>query len=217
MNLKDPLIFFSILTLLNIITYLLNIGISKIWDCVYKHETYISKKELMFSLIILLLNIIIAVPGFILWNKEIIVFSADNFWLSFIGVFFLMDFLMYLLHWFSHNISYLKKIHSKHHEHSVKFNAVSLYYMSPLESIFFGLLLTAISILFSFNIYSFIVFLSFNWLYGVITHLNVTSNRSLFLIFTTNIFHKNHHHLHYANYGFYTVLWDKIFKTENKG
>ncbi|WP_418645114.1 sterol desaturase family protein [Tenacibaculum insulae] len=175
-----------------------------------------SKKELFFSLLTLVLNILIAIPGFILWSKEIIVFSQDNFLVSFIGLFLLMDFLMYFLHWFSHNLSYLKKIHSKHHEHSVKFNAVSLYYMSPWESILFGLLLTTITIFFSFNLYSFITFLVFNWLYGVITHLNVTNKKPLLLILTTNTFHKEHHLLNYKNYGFYTVLWDRMFKTENK-
>ncbi|WP_291871270.1 sterol desaturase family protein [Maribacter sp.] len=214
MDLKDPYIFFPLLITLNIIAYALNVGISKLWDKVYKHQTTISKKEIRNSLLILFLNIIIAVPGFILWTKGIITFSNNNLWLSFIGLFILMDFLMYVLHWASHNIHYLKKIHSKHHEHSIKFNCVSLYYMSPWESILFGILLSTIAIFFSFNIYGFILFLIFNWFYGVITHLNVSANSSPFLIFTTNTFHKNHHELNYKNYGFYTFLWDKIFKTK---
>ncbi len=216
MDIKDPFIFFTLLIIANIISFVLNIVVSKIWDNIYKYDTFITRKELLFSVVTLAINVLIAIPGFILWSKEVIVFSNDNFLLSFMGLFFLMDFLMYLLHWFSHNISYLKNIHSKHHEHSVKFNAVSLYYMSPWESIFFGLLLTVIAILFSFNLYSFIFFLVFNWFYGVITHLNVKKSKPLFLIFTTNTFHKKHHQLNNKNYGFYTTLWDKIFKTETK-
>ncbi len=216
MDLKDPYIFFSLLIITNIAAYVINIIFSKIWDKAYNHHTSISQKEILYSLLILVINIIVAVPGFILWSKEIIVFSNHNFWSSLIGIFLLMDLLMYVLHWVSHNIGYLKKIHSQHHEHSVKFNCVSLYYMSPWESVFFGLLLTIITLLFSFNLYSFILFLIFNWFYGVITHLNVKKIRPYFLIFTTNAFHKNHHELNSKNYGFYTFLWDRVFKTEMK-
>ena len=216
MNLKDPFLFFPLLLIANILAYGLNLGFSKVWNTIYKQETSISKKEILFSLLILVINIIVAVPGFILWRKEIIVFSNHDFWLSFIGLFLLVDFLMYVLHWMSHNISYLRKIHARHHEHSAKFNCVSLYYMSPWESILFGLLLSLLAIVFSFNLNSFIVFLFFNWFYGVITHLNVKVGKPNFMIFTTNAFHKNHHQLNRKNYGFYTFLWDRIFNTEKK-
>lgn len=216
MDLRDPFIFFPVLIFANIISYGLNILISKIWDRRNQHTTVTEKKEVLFSLLILLLNIAVAVPGFMLWRTGVITFSNTNFFLSFLGLFLLMDLLMYFLHWLSHNISPLKKIHSKHHEHSEQFNPVSLYYMSPWESIFFGLLLTMVAVLFSFNLYAFIVFLTFNWFYGVITHLNVSKNKPYFLIFTTNTFHKNHHQLSCKNYGFYTFLWDRIFRTEVK-
>ncbi|WP_262910041.1 sterol desaturase family protein [Tenacibaculum piscium] len=212
---KNPIVFFSLLILSNIIGYLFNIIISKFWDKRHKQHTSTSKKEVLYSLLILLINILIAIPGYILWQIDIITFSSDNFIISFIALFILMDFLMYILHWCSHNISYLNRIHAKHHEHTIEFNAVSLYYMSLWEAVLFGLLLTMVSILFSFNLYSFIVFLVFNWLYGVITHLNVQKEKDL-LIFTTNSFHQKHHQLNYRNYGFYTVFWDKIFKTIKK-
>jgi sterol desaturase/sphingolipid hydroxylase (fatty acid hydroxylase superfamily) len=123
---------------------------------------------------------------------------------------------MYISHWISHNVTYLKKIHALHHEHSKQFNNVSLYYISIWESLFFGTLLTLLAILFNMNIYGFISFLIFNWLYGVISHLNIITNRSNILIFTTNFFHLKHHMLKNKNYGFYTVIWDKIFETEEK-
>ena len=125
MDLKDPFIFFTVLILANVFAYVLNIIISAIWDKSNKHKTVIHKKEILTSLFILLLNILIAIPGFLLWRAEIIIFSNTNFILSFIGLFLLMDLLMYVLHWLSHTLSILKKIHSKHHEHSEKFNPIS--------------------------------------------------------------------------------------------
>ena len=214
MDIKNPIIFFPILISLNIMAYLLNIVISIFWDKILKHNTNTTTKEIRSSLLTLFINIVIAIPGYILWVKGIIVFANLNIWATFISLFLLMDFLMYFLHWASHTIPTLKKIHLKHHEHSENFNCVSLYYMSPWESVLFGLLLTTVAILFSFNIYGFILFLGFNWFYGVITHLNINNSKPYFLIFTTNFFHQNHHHLFYKNYGFYTFIWDKLFKTE---
>ena len=216
MDIKNPNTFFSLLITLNVIAYLLNLGVSMFWDKIQKNKTTTTKKEIRSSLLTLLINIVIAIPGFILWVNGNIVFYNFNLWLTFILLFLLMDFLMYFLHWASHNINFLKKIHLKHHEHSEMFNCVSLYYMSPWESVLFGLLLTIVTILFPLNIYGFIVFLGFNWLYGVMTHLNTSNNKPYFLVFTTNFFHKNHHQLFYKNYGFYTFIWDKLFNTEKK-
>lgn len=216
MELKDPTLFFPLLIIINIIAYSVNMIISILWDRFHRNETTVSEKEVLSSLGILLINILITIPGFILWSEEIIVFSSLNLWLSFISLFLIMDFLMYVFHWASHNFSALEKIHTKHHEHSTQFNCISLYYMSPWESILLGALLTVITVLFSFNIYGFILFLFFNWIYGVMAHLNIKSNNSHILIFTTTAFHKTHHELKFKNYGFYTFIWDKVFRTEKK-
>ncbi|APU10186.1 fatty acid hydroxylase [Cellulophaga lytica] len=215
MNLKDFTIFFALLIGLNIAGYLLNIGISLVWNKVYKHRSKITKKEVLSSILTLFINIIIAIPGYILWVKGFITFNNQDPWLTFIILFLFLDILMYVLHWASHNIVVLKKIHLQHHEHTEQFNVVSLYYMSPWESILFGLLLTVVALLFSLNVYGFIAFLIFNWFYGVVTHLNTKLSKPYFLIFTTNYFHKNHHKLFSKNYGFYTILWDRLFKTES--
>lgn len=215
-ELKNPFVFFSTLIILNIIAYLLNIGISKIWNAVNKHEETINKEEVKVSIFNLFLNIIIVVPGFLWWKNGIISFSGKSVIFSFVSLFLLIDFLMYILHWLSHKVAFLKKIHAKHHEHSEKFNSVSLYYISPWESILFGTLLTLVAYLFHFNLYGFILFLVFNWLYGVISHLNTKTDIPHFLIFTTNMFHKKHHQLNLKNFGFYTLLWDKLFGTAYK-
>ena len=216
MDFKNPFTFFPLLITANIIAYGATIVISTLWNKIYNYQETLLKKEIVDSLLILGINIIIAIPGYILWLEGVIQFSESNIWLSFVSVFLLMDFLMYVLHYLSHNIGILNKIHAKHHEHSDRFNCVSLYHMSPWESIFFELLLTVITILFPFNLYGFIFFLIFNWLYGVITHLNGNTYQPFLFIFTTNTFHKAHHKLNNRNFGFYTFFWDKLFKTEMK-
>ncbi len=216
MDLKNPFTFFSILIVSNIIAYILTIIISKLWDKIYNYKGVFLKKEIIGSIYVLCINIIIGIPGYILWVKGIIMFSKSSIWFSFISIFLLMDFFLYILHYLSHKVELLNKIHSKHHEHTDSFNPVSLYHMSPWESIFFGILLTMITILFKFNLYGFILFLIFNWLYGVMTHLNSNSSKPYLFTFTTNTFHKTHHKVNNKNFGFYTFIWDKLFKTEMK-
>ncbi len=216
MDLKDPFTFFPVLIVANVIAYCLTIAISKLWNKIFNYQETLLKKEVVDSILILCINIIIAIPGYLLWAEGLIIFSKSSVWISFVSVFLLMDFLMYVLHYLSHSIGVLNKIHSKHHEHSDRFNSVSLYYMSPLESVFFGLLLTLVTVLFQFNLYGFILFLIFNWLYGVITHLNGNLYKPFLFVFTTNTFHKAHHRLKNKNFGFYTFFWDKLFKTELK-
>ncbi|MCL5128476.1 sterol desaturase family protein [Algibacter sp. L4_22] len=216
MDLKNPFTFFPLLIITNIAAYVLTIVISKLWNYFYNHQEMLPREEIIGSIIILCINIVIAIPGYLLWLNGIITFSESSVWVSFISVFLLMDFLMYVLHYLSHSLGILKKIHAKHHEHTDRFNSVSLYHMSPWESIFFGLLLTMITILFQFNIYGFILFLFFNWVYGLITHLNGNTYKPSLFIFTTNTFHKAHHKLNNKNFGFYTFFWDKLFKTEVK-
>lgn len=214
MLLKNPIYFFAILTIFNLIAYGLNIAISKIWDSVHGYKTYVPKKELYASLVTVFVNVAIAIPGFLLWKMNVITFSHQHILISFGIIFIVMDFLMYVFHFITHQVPIFKRIHAKHHEHTTKFNAVSLYYMSPWESVLFGGILTLIALVFRVSIDGFILFLIFNWWYGVITHLNVKTEKSTFFIFTTNHFHKNHHELNTKNYGFYTYWWDKIFNTK---
>lgn len=212
-KMKNPYIFFSILTIANILAFLINIFIGVWWNKIFNYKVKTPKNELAYASFTVFLNIIIAIPGYILWQRNIIKFSNENIIISFITLFFMVDFLMYIAHYLSHNIKFLKQIHQKHHEHTQIFNNVSLFHMSFGESLLFGVLLTFVALVFSFNIYSFIIFLVINWLYGVIGHLNTKSSRQNIAIFTTSSYHKNHHILNNKNYGFYTYIWDKLFKT----
>lgn len=86
---------------------------------------------------VLIVNILVAIPGYLLFINGYITFKTyfiRDFFLLYIG----FDFVMYVLHLTSHHIWPLKKFHQKHHEHKY-FNAISLYVMEPVESLLFGL------------------------------------------------------------------------------
>lgn len=83
---------------------------------------------------------------------------------------------------------------------------------SVLYTLLFGLVLTISVWFYALNFYSFLTFVFFNWVFGVIGHLNTTSVKQPWL-FCNHVFHKTHHQHSNKNFGFYTVIWDKLFGT----
>lgn len=197
----------------NILMYLVTIAISYIWNKIYNYKSLkLTKDDVKTSLVVLLINIGVAIPGYFLWINSKINFTEYNFIFDLMILFFGFDLAMYVLHYISHKIWPFKLLHIKHHTHH-SFNIISLYVMHPLESLLFGILLTISVLFFQFNIYSFLVFITINWLLGVIGHLNTPSEKQP-LFFGNHIFHKIHHEKLNYNYGFYTIVWDSIFRTK---
>jgi len=211
--LKNSYTFWATLIIANIAMYGLTIGISYLWSKSKQHKSLeLTKKDIYNSIQVLTINMLVAIPGYLLFQKGSIRFNTEiHFIRDLILLFIVFDFVMYALHFASHHVWPFKKFHVKHHTHQY-FNAISLYVMEPVESILFGLLLTIFATLFTVNLYSFLAFLLVNWLLGVIGHLNTKSTKQP-LLFGNSVFHKTHHQHPKSNYGFYTTIWDKIFGT----
>ena len=193
--------------------YICTIVISYTWSKVNNHKTLkLTKQDIKNSVIVLLINIIVAFPGYYLYKKGAIIFTTETHFIrDCILLYFIFDVAMYLLHLASHYVWPFKLFHKKHHSHHY-FNAISLYVMEPVESLLFGCLLTIFAWVYTLNFYSFLSFIFVNWLLGVIGHLNTKSTKQP-VLFGNHIFHKAHHQHPESNFGFYTVVWDKIFGT----
>ena len=215
-QLKDPYFFFALLSVVNVLFYIFTYLFSSYWGCsrkqVLKPKSF---GDFTVSLLVLVTNIAVAIPGYLLFYYDVIVFDyAYSFFLIFVelmALLFIIDFIMYVTHRLSHEISFLKVLHKKHHTHK-EFNELSLYVMNPLEAIGLGLLFTFLFYLYSFNIYAVIIFLLINWFWGVIAHFNV-DKVSVPTFLSNNLFHAIHHKEGEYNLGFYTVIWDKLFGT----
>ncbi|WP_055448922.1 sterol desaturase family protein [Lacinutrix mariniflava] len=212
-SLKDLNTFWSVLICANILMYLFTILISYSWSKINKYKTLeLTKHDIYNSLIVVFINILVAIPGYLLFKNGVINFTINSSYIrDLMFLFFFLDLLMYLLHLVSHYIWPFKKFHNKHHSHKY-FNAISLYVMEPVEAILFGVLITICAYLFQFNFYSFLTFLFLNWALGVIGHLNTNSTKQP-ILFGNHVFHKTHHQQANKNFGFYTVIWDRIFGT----
>lgn len=190
---------------------------------VFGEKQNITKEDVLLSLLTVLSNIFVFVLGVYLWKFGIIKidFSKTNFELlvEVIILIFSMDILMYFFHRFVHIIPFLNQIHARHHIHEST-NALSLFVLSPVESIGFGLMILAVLIVFPFSALSISIYLVINSIWGTIGHLNhsILPNKVLVILqkscVCTTEFHYNHHQFPGYNFGFYTSIWDKLFKTE---
>lgn len=208
----SPYIFWTLLTVSNILMYLITMLLSLLWSRYFNYSMLkVTRKDLITSIKVVSVNIVVAFPGYWLFKQGYIQFTSTNFIRDCILLVVGFDLAMYLLHFLSHTFKPFKALHTTHHTHH-HFNMISLYVMNPWEAFLFGVLLTFSACLYSFNLYSFFAFIAFNWLYGVASHLNTSSQKQPFL-FGNHIFHKMHHVQPNCNYGFYTVVWDKFFGT----
>ncbi len=98
--------------------YLFNILINHSWNYLYKAKSLkIIKLDVKNSLLTLIINILVAIPGYILFKTSYVTFTENHFFIDLLLLFVGFDFTMYVLHYLSHTINPLKKLHKDHHEH----------------------------------------------------------------------------------------------------
>ncbi|WP_295794033.1 sterol desaturase family protein [Mucilaginibacter sp.] len=180
-----------------------------------------SGKEWRICLITNLINTAITFAGFWLWKHNYITFSFDANWriaADFVVVFILMDLAMYIFHYAIHHSVVYKIIHRFHHQYQHPI-PIDLFVLHPLETVSFGALWLAVISLNSFNFYAIAIYLAANVIFGIIGHLGIeplsanTRNKPVFRYLGTSTFHHTHHLDVNYNFGFYTNLWDKLFRT----
>lgn len=180
-----------------------------------------SWKEVRICIVTNLINTVITFAGFWLWKHHYVTFSFDANWriaADFLVVFILMDLAMYFFHYAIHHSVVYKIIHSFHHRYQDPI-PIDLFVLHPLETISFGSLWLAVISLYSFNLYAIIIYLTANVVFGIAGHLGIellsaqTRNKAIFRYLGTSSFHHTHHLDINHNFGFYTNLWDKLFKT----
>lgn len=156
--------------------------------------------------------------GVYLWKTNWIILNESKsiFAIIFeiICITIIMDLLMYVFHYFAHLPFIYKILHHKHHEH-ISTNYLSLFVLHPFEALGFGLMMIAVFMCYPFSIVSISAYLFINLIWGTIGHLN----REFFpkwtdkILLGTTKFHNQHHLDENHNFGFYTSIWDHLFKT----
>lgn len=181
------------------------------------------RADIVLSLITVLCNTVVFVFGVFLWKHGFIVLNENEpiFWilLEVLFLILVMDLLMYFFHRSVHFLTYFRKIHQRHHEHEST-NLLSLFVLHPVESIGFGLMMLGVLLFIPLSATGISIYLVINSLWGTVGHLNHTVLPQPLLrlarkgYLCTSEFHYLHHQYPGCNFGFYTSIWDIIFKTK---
>ncbi|TGK06539.1 fatty acid hydroxylase family protein [Leptospira fletcheri] len=181
----------------------------------------IESKEILFAVSTLLLNTLVTLSGLWLWRIGLIRFRTDWGLYAFLDVvflFFVMDALMYALHRIAHISWVYPLVHKTHHNYENP-RPLTLFVLNPFEALGFGALWLLVLCLYDSSWIGMSVYLVLNVVFGTLGHLGVEPFPKSWLkipilrFFTTSSFHAQHHIWVSYNFGFYTLVWDCIFRT----
>jgi lathosterol oxidase len=181
----------------------------------------LSPTEITVALGNVLLNTFITLVGLWLWRVGVIRFRTDVGLLALADVLVLllvMDLLMYVLHRIAHTPVLYSLLHRFHHRYE-RTRPLTLFALSPAENLAFGALwLTFISV-YDASWLGMSIYLFLNVLFGAVGHLGVEplpaswARRPFLRNIAGASFHAQHHQDAGHNFGFYTLLWDRLLGT----
>lgn len=181
----------------------------------------VTRGDVVLAVVATLLNSLVAVIGWLLWQHGWIQITHPAWWRSLVDVvIFLvaMDLGMYVFHRLAHHPWIYPWLHARHHTH-VSVNVISLFVLHPLEVLGFGSLMLSVMMLVPLSGAAVLAYLTLNVLFGTLGHAGVepfpewwSQNRLLREIGSSS-FHAGHHQHPTSNFGFYTQIWDRLLGT----
>ena len=213
--------------IINILQFLLTLAAGHLLLLVYKQKPTspppepISRAEVLLAASCVILNALVMVAGIILWRAGIIQVRRGVDWLVLLDVvvlFFAMDFAMYVLHRMAHTRWLFPLIHATHHRYENP-RPLTLFVLNPFEVLSFGLLWILLITIYPASAWGIFVYLTINLAFGLMGHLGVEPMPGAWLTIplarqvSTSTFHAEHHRDKAHNFGFYTLIWDRLFRT----
>jgi sterol desaturase/sphingolipid hydroxylase (fatty acid hydroxylase superfamily) len=190
------------------------------------YEDYL--REIKHSFISLFIFTVIAT---ILYKTKLLEYTTlyynieEHGWLYYFMViplmFIIYDFYFYLIHVIINHKNLFYLIHFEHHK-SKYLSPLSSLSMHPIEAILNHLALVMLFFILPIHTSHVYIWVSITIAYTTYLHLGVEIYSERFLntrigkLVYTATEHAKHHSFFKGNYGFYTLIWDKIFKTYRK-
>lgn len=212
----------------NIVVFLMAIATGALLQRIFPNHRVapvpepIERAEIQLTIMTILLNTAITFAGWMMWRRRIITFRSDVGFRALVVdvmvLFLVMDGAMYITHRVGHWHRIFSFVHRTHHRYSNP-RPLTLFVLSPFETASFGALWLLISSLYDSSWIGMMIYLTLNVLFGVIGHLGVEpfprswKRIPLLRYISTSSFHAQHHNDLEHNYGFYTLIWDKVFGT----
>lgn len=169
----------------------------------------------------IVLNALVSVAGWWAWMQGWIVLRPSGLWstaLDCVVMILCMDLGMYVFHRLAHQPWLFPLFHRFHHRHEAT-HPLSLFVLHPAEVLGFGGLMIVFLMLYPMTGAGLMAFLTLNLAFGTLGHCGVEPFPRLFgstpLLrqVGTSTFHAGHHEHPDSNFGFYTLLWDRLFGT----
>jgi sterol desaturase/sphingolipid hydroxylase (fatty acid hydroxylase superfamily) len=184
----------------------------------------VSRIEFVLAVSCVGLNAAVAAAGVILWREDVIQVRSQGAYgvltvlLDALVLFIAMDFLMYLFHRGAHHPAAFDLAHRTHHNYESP-RPLTLFVLNPAEVVGFGALWLLVLVLHVASIEGILIYLAFNLAFGLVAHLGVEPAPAYWLripvlrYVSTATFHAEHHAERSANFGFYLLVWDRLFGT----
>jgi sterol desaturase/sphingolipid hydroxylase (fatty acid hydroxylase superfamily) len=181
----------------------------------------IGRPELLYAAATVLLNTGVTIAGLELWRRGHIRFRTDTGLRALADVPILllaMDAAMYFLHRLAHAPPLFRLAHREHHRFAHP-RVLTLFVLHPLETLGFGALWLGLISVYDASLLGMSIYLTLNVAFGAIGHLGVEPLPDRWLRLpvlrhiATSTFHAQHHLYETVNYGFYTLIWDRLFGT----
>ncbi|MFZ5630468.1 MAG: sterol desaturase family protein [Spirochaetota bacterium] len=181
-----------------------------------------TSRELLLASSTVVINSLISVVGWYLWRAGYLRLNRAADALTILRdtlvLLLTMDLILYILHRVAHLRWFYNWAHYLHHEF-LHVRLLTLFVMHPLEALGFGVLWVITLSAFAFSTESVVIFLQLNLYFGLAAHCGFSPYpkrlaRAISRLFiATPEFHLQHHRRETENLGFYTTLWDRLFRT----
>lgn len=177
--------------------------------------------ELSAAIGTVVLNALVSVGGWYLWTQDIITLKSPGVIRSAADCLLMilaMDLGMYFFHRIAHIPGLYPLVHRFHHRHEAT-NPISLFVLHPAEVIGFGGIMIGFLVLYPMSVAGLMAYLTLNVIFGTLGHSGVEPFPARFGSLPivrwigTSTFHAEHHEDSRHNFGFYTLLWDRLFGT----
>ena len=180
-----------------------------------------TRQEVAIAVSGVVMNSVVTLIGWYLWRAGYIVVRRDvglRAWLDALVLLAIMDLAMYVSHRIAHVPIIYRLVHETHHKFD-RPRPIDLFVLNPIEVLGFGGLWLAVICVYSSSWLGMLIYLTFNLLFGMMGHLGVEpfpeswERHWLLRYLGTSTFHARHYHNGRGNFGFYTLIWDRLFGT----
>jgi lathosterol oxidase len=215
------------LTAINVAMFFLSLAAGEVLVRLYRSRPVtpppkpLERAEVVLAAACVVLNGGVAVAGWFLWRAGIIHVRLGVGWrvpIDAVVLLVAMDLAMYVFHRLAHHRWLYGPLHSVHHRYDNP-RPLNLFVLNPAEVLGFGTLWLLVLIVYPATWFGILAYLALNLIFGTLGHLGVEPfpawwNRlPLARHLGSSTFHADHHQDGGVNYGFYSTIWDRLFRT----